>query len=144
MQNELSVFPITLQQDLLWSDMDAYQHVNNAVYFRYFEDARMAYFEKIGVNTYMAKHNVGPILASTNANYKTPLSYPDKLTIAARISNIHEKKLTMDYIVYSQTLDKVAATGSGLVVYFDYTQKHSCKIPDEIVKQITLIENSKV
>ena len=69
MQNELSVCPITLQQDLLWSDMDAYQHVNNAVYFRYFEDARMAYFEKIGVNTYMAEHQVGPILAATSADF---------------------------------------------------------------------------
>ena len=142
MQNEFQNYPIHIQQDVIWGDMDSYQHINNAVYFRYFEDARMAYFEKLGVNTYMAEHNIGPILASTTANFKAPLSYPDKLSIATRISDIHSKKLTMDYIVYSHSLDTIAATGSGLVVYFDYTLNHSCEIPQTIVKQIALIENS--
>ena len=141
MHSELLSYPVSIQQNITWSDMDAYQHVNNAVYFRYFEDVRMSYFEKIGVNAYMSEHNIGPILASTTANYKAPLTYPDKLTIAARISTIHNKKLTMDYIVYSHSLDKIAAIGSGLVVYFDYNQHHSCQIPEPIIKQIKLIEH---
>lgn len=42
-------YPIVLSQDLIWGDMDAFEHVNNTVYFRYFEDARLAYFEKLGM-----------------------------------------------------------------------------------------------
>ena len=40
-------YPVVLTQDLVWSDMDAFKHVNNAVYFRFFENARIAYFEKV-------------------------------------------------------------------------------------------------
>jgi len=42
--------PFVISQDLIWRDMDAYQHVNNAVYFRYFEDVRMAFFESAGAS----------------------------------------------------------------------------------------------
>ena len=141
MKTEIEDSPVHIQQDLIWSDMDAYQHVNNAVYFRYFEDARMAYFEKIGVNTYMSEHQVGPILASTSADFKAPLNYPDTISIAARITDIHAKKFTMLYSVYSHNLNKVVAKGSCLIVYFDYSQGRSCEIPNSILKQINSLEN---
>jgi len=142
MQNELKNFPIIIQQELIWNDMDAYQHVNNAVYFRYFEDARMQYFEKIGINQYKEAHNLGPILATTTADYKAPLIYPDTINIGARITDIHSKKFSMQYIVYSQKMQKIAATGSALIVYFDYTPRHSCVIPDYIREQIHSFEKS--
>ena len=41
-------YPLVLSEDVIWGDMDAYGHVNNKVYFRYFEDARIAYFDRIG------------------------------------------------------------------------------------------------
>ena len=43
-------YPVVLSQDIIWGDMDAFGHVNNTVYFRYFEDARIAYFDQIGVH----------------------------------------------------------------------------------------------
>ena len=46
MNELLTDYPIVITQEVIWADMDAYRHVNNAVYFRYFESARMAYFEK--------------------------------------------------------------------------------------------------
>lgn len=140
MKTELDEYPIKIQQDLIWSDMDAYQHVNNAVYFRYFEDARMAYFEKIGVNTYMNENQIGPILATTTADFKAPLTYPDTLSISARITAIHAKKFTMEYSVYSHNLHAIAGTGTALIVYFDYSQKQSCEIPNSIIKQIKRLE----
>ena len=140
MKTEIDDYPVHIQQDLLWSDMDAYQHVNNAVYFRYFEDARMAYFEKIGVNTYMSEHQVGPILASTSADFKAPLNYPDTISITARITDIHTKKFTMQYSVYSHNLNKVVALGSSLIVSYDYKHRISCEIPNSILKQINSLE----
>jgi len=140
MHNKLKDYPINIQENLIWGDMDAYQHINNTVYFRYFENVRMRYFEEVGVNTYMSEHNIGPILASTTANFKAPLTYPDQLSIAARISDIQAKKLTMEYIVYSHKLEKIAATGSGLVVYFNYKQSNTCVIPSIIVNKINAIE----
>ena len=55
-------FPVTLFQDVIWGDMDAYGHVNNTVYFRYFEDARWEFFNRFGVNEYKLKHKGGVLV----------------------------------------------------------------------------------
>ena len=133
-------FPVFLNKELIWGDMDAYQHINNTVYFRYFEDVRMAYFEKIGVNDFMQKHSIGPILASTKAEYKAPLVYPDTVTIAAKIYQAHGKKIHMNYAVFSQQLDTIVAEGEALVIYFNYAKKQSCAIPEKILNEIKRLE----
>ena len=58
-------YPVVLNQDIIWGDMDAFGHINNSVYFRYFEDARIAYFDQIGVHEHKKQFGVGPILATT-------------------------------------------------------------------------------
>jgi acyl-CoA thioester hydrolase len=136
MNDCLKDYPIVMQQEVIWSDMDAYQHLNNTVYLRYFEDSRMRLFEQAGVVTYMEKHQVGPILASTNCNFRAPVTYPDTVHIAARIDEIKTRTIKMSYAVYSQKLDKLAAEGEGLVVFFDYKRNHSCEIPAVIVSAL--------
>lgn len=133
-------YPIVLSQKILWGDMDAFEHVNNTVYFRYFEDARMAYFEKLGVPGYMTQMNVGPILAATNCNFKLPLNYPDYIQIAVRSKILSSKKIQMEYLVYSENFEAIAAEGEGLIVYYDYKHGKSCEIPEQIVAAINEIE----
>ncbi len=126
-------YPIILSQDVIWGDMDAFEHVNNTVFFRYFEDARWEFFNRFGVNEYKAKHNIGPILATTSCNFKLPLTYPDRIHIGARYTILSPKKISMEYVVYSEKLDGIAAEGEGLLIYYDYGQGRSCEIPGEIL-----------
>ncbi|MCP5325341.1 MAG: acyl-CoA thioesterase [Oceanospirillaceae bacterium] len=135
----LAEFPIVIHQPVIWNDMDAYQHVNNTVYFRYFEDARMAYFEKTRVSEFKELHGIGPILASTRCDFRAPLTYPDNLRIGARVVEIAEKKFVMQYRVVSEKLNAVAAEGEGLIVYYDYQNARSCKIPAEILSAMQAI-----
>lgn len=139
MNNLKDQFPLVLSQDLLWNDMDAYQHINNTVYFRYFEDARIAYFVKAKINEYMETTQVGPILASTSCNFRAPLTFPDTIQIAARVENISTKTFTMKYVVYSERIKKVAAEGEGLIVYYDYRRKRSCEIPELILSALNAL-----
>ena len=129
-------YPIILFQDVIWNDMDAFQHVNNTVYFRYFEDARWEFFNKIGVNEYKAKHNIGPILAATSCDFKLPLTFPDRIHIGARYTIPSPKKINMKYAVYSEKLDGIAAEGESLLVYYDYSQNRSCEIPSDLLDRI--------
>ena len=126
-------YPIILFQDVIWGDMDAFEHINNTVYFRYFEDARLEFFNRFGVNEYKAKHKIGPILAATNCNFKLPLTYPDRIHIGARYKTLPPKKINMEYVVYSEKLNGIAAEGEGLLVFYDYEQGRSCEIPSEIL-----------
>ena len=52
-------YPYTMEQDLVWGDMDAFQHLNNVAYFRLFESVRIAYFEKLGILSTMKIQSVG-------------------------------------------------------------------------------------
>jgi acyl-CoA thioester hydrolase len=132
--------PVVIQQDLIWNDMDAFQHINNTRYFRFFEDARIAYFEKIAILEHMEAHSIGPILASTRCDFRVPLTYPGRIQIAAWVDAIEKKHFTMKYRVYSEDLDKVAAEGDAVIVTYDYSSGKSCEIPEQIVSKIKELE----
>ncbi len=125
-------FPFVITQEVIWRDMDAYQHVNNAVYFRYFEDVRMAFFESIGAVRHKNETQVGPILASTRCDFRAPLEYPDRIQVATAIEDLRPKRFTMKYAVWSEAHDALAAEGEGLLVYYDYDAGRSCEIPEPI------------
>ncbi len=134
-------YPVAIKQHLVWGDMDAFQHINNTVYFRYFEDARITYFEKIKVIEYMQAHQIGPILASTSCNFRAPLAYPGTIQVAAMVKNIEKKSFVMQYKVYSEELSKIAAEGEGLIVYYDYRKGKSCEIPKQILSNLQRLES---
>ena len=129
-------YPIRLNQAVVWGDMDAFGHVNNTVFFRYFEDARWQFFNQFGVNEYKEKHNVGPILASTTCNFRLPLTFPDRIQIGARYDIVAPKKIIMTYAVYSEQHEAIAAEGESLLVYYDYQRGQSCAIPTDVLNQI--------
>ncbi len=133
-------YPVVLSQDIIWGDMDAFGHINNTVYFRYFEDARIAYFDQIGVHEQIKQFSVGPILATTQCNFRLPLDYPDRIKIATRSSILSAKKFNMEYVVFSERHGAIAAEGDGLIVYYDYANGKSCEIPNAIVSAIKELE----
>ena len=87
---------------------------------------------------------IGPILAETQCKFIRPLSYPDRITIGAIIDEIQEDRFLMNYAVSSKSNDdKLAAVGNGLVVYYDYGKNKKAKIPDEVLKEIHLIQKGQ-
>lgn len=141
MIDALDDYPVVLQQEVIWGDMDAFGHVNNTVYFRYFEDVRMAYFDKVGVTLSGSESRLGPILASVCCDFRLPLEYPDRIHIAARFAIDGLKKIRVHHRVYSERFQAVAAEGEGLIVYFDYSRGGSCEIPESIRSAIEALES---
>lgn len=133
-------YPVILTQDVSWGDMDAFEHVNNTVFFRYFEDARIAYLEKVGALEHMGRSNIGPILANAMCNFLLPLDFPDCIHIGVRANILSPKKMNMEFAVFSEKQDAVVARGEGLVVYYDYKKGRSCEIPETIVAAIEALK----
>ncbi len=132
----ISRFCITTKQPIIWGDMDAFQHINNTVYFKYFESVRVEYFEQTGINRLMCNENIGPILGATECKFLAPLTFPDSVILATNVSEIREKRFTMQYEVFSKKLEKVVAVGSGEIIYFDYINNKTCPIPDSIRQEM--------
>ncbi|HSJ25842.1 MAG TPA: thioesterase family protein [Longimicrobiales bacterium] len=130
----LEGFPITITVPVAWGEMDAFGHVNNIVYFRYFESARIAYLEAIGMR---GDGDVGPILASTHCRFRLPLAYPDTVHVGARATDVGDDRFTMEYRVVSERHGAVAADGGGVVVAFDYAAGRKTRLPDAVRRRIT-------
>ncbi|RMD88149.1 MAG: acyl-CoA thioesterase [Calditrichaeota bacterium] len=141
MENFLQDFPVVIEIPLHWGEMDAFAHLNNTVYFRYFESARIAYFEKIKYIDVMKSTGVGPILASTCCKFKFPLRYPDRVWVGARVVKIEADRFHMVYRIVSQTHNKIAADGEGLIVSYNYNENQKAILPDEIKQNILQLEN---
>ncbi len=127
----LDDFPIRLTMPVAWGQLDAFGHVNNTQFFRFFEDARIACFEQVGIAEHMRSHGVGPILAKTDCVFRRPLGFPDTVTCCARITEVGEDRFTMEYAVFSEAKG-LAAHGSGRIVMLDYDSGNKAPIPEAI------------
>ncbi len=133
-------FPVRVENAVRWGDMDAFGHVNNTIYFRYFECARIAYFERIGFVARLEDLRIGPIVAATDCRFRLPLTYPDRVVTAARVHDVGEDRFTMAYRVISERHGRLAAEGSARVVAFDYAARRKAALPAEVRAAIAEIE----
>ena len=121
MENKL--WPVQTTIPIQWGEMDAFNHVNNVVYIRWCETARIELFRKIwgdrGINMkeILEGNGVGPILANFNVNYKIPISYPDNVIIQTRVAKIGNTSFNVEHQVFTEKMgDSVAAEASSAVV----------------------------
>jgi acyl-CoA thioester hydrolase len=147
--NEYSVpsvlveFPATIRLPVQWGDQDAFGHVNNTVYFRWFESARIKYLERIDLSEQTAG-TLGPILAAVSCNYRRQVKYPDHVVIGARIMRIGRSSLAMSYSVWSEAQQAIVADGDSTIVAFDYAMNKSQPIPAALQEKIQEIEGGRL
>jgi len=136
----LAEYPVIVRQPIVWGDMDSYRHVNNVVYFRYFENARLEYFRQMGWFEYEEKTGIGPILASTKARFRRALTYPDTIAIGARAIDLGKDRFTLEHVIVSEQLQDVATEGTGLVVAFHYAENRKAPLTAELRQMIAALE----
>jgi len=141
LEDLLDGFPVVVTVNVAWGDMDAYQHVNNTRLFRYMEDARMTYFERTGVADLSGlPQGIGPILAQTACRFRAPLKYPDEVQVGARVVGVGQHSFKMEYRVVSVAMHKIVATGSAVVVAFDYVEEKKALLPDTWRRALSSVE----
>ena len=140
MDNSIDGYPVVIEIPIAWGEMDAFQHVNNVVYFRYFESARIAYFGRLKMMDIMNRTGIGPILAATSCRFKTPLTYPDTVLIGAKVAVIEADRFIMDHCVVSKKHQKIAAEGDAVIVAFNYRENKKTVMPEELKQLILDIE----
>ncbi|KJY73812.1 acyl-CoA thioesterase [Vibrio nigripulchritudo] len=141
METLLKEFPTVTEIQVAWGEMDALQHVNNVVYFRYFETARLDYFKKIGLLVDIQQSQIGPVLSETQCRYKLPVTFPDTLWIGSRVIDIQDDRFTKEYHAFSEKWGKIATIGKATCVMFDFKNNTKTRIPDNIRDSILSVES---
>ena len=143
MSDPLAGFPVIVEQAVMWGEMDAYRHVNNTVYFRYFENARLELFRRLDWPAIEAATGVGPILHSTRARFRKALAYPDTVRIGARISSVAEDRFTVEHVIVSVKLGEVVTEGESTVVAFRHDRGVKAAIPEELLRRMRILGNGE-
>lgn len=117
--NETPMKPVfESEMDVRWGDMDAFNHVNNASYLRYIEEARVLWFKQISPD--WADPDCAPILAAAQMNYRRPIGWPERLRIVMGAERIGGKSLTLSHRIESATqADVLYADGHTVLVWVD-------------------------
>ena len=136
--SQLTQFPIIYEQKVAWGDMDAFGHVNNVMYYRYIESARIAYFDLLNI----FEQNVLTVVSSSQCKYLKPVFYPDTLHIGARVEEVRNSAMRMHYILYSTQQQTVVAEGEAVIVFVDKIQMKKTLIPELLRQSIFDLESS--
>jgi acyl-CoA thioester hydrolase len=123
-----------------WGDMDANAHVNNVMYFRYVEHARLKYFHDLGFSREQRDSGIGPILAWADCRFRRPLAYPDTVSIGVKIIETGEDWFMMQAVIVSHKLKEVAAAGQQRLVSYDYGKHRKAPLPEDVRQRIAEFE----
>ena len=130
-------YPLHLEIETRWRDLDAFGHVNNAVFATYIETARGTLFKKW--NLPFDGKGQSLIVASITINYHQQLKHPTNIIIGQKITRIGNTSFDVESALFNKSnTEKPIATSKVIVVCFDFEKQKS--IP--VFKQI--IEDSKL
>ena len=137
----LAVFSVVIELPVQWGEQDSFGHVNNIIYFRWFESARIAYLERLNLRGGpRGPDPIGPILASIKCDFRRQLTYPDQVLVGARVTRIGRSSIGMAHLVWSRAQRAVAAEGDSTLVVFDYQAGRPHPVPDSLRQAIAALE----
>ncbi|MFH7809568.1 acyl-CoA thioesterase [Acinetobacter sp. BSP-153] len=119
-------YPLVYTQQVAWGDMDAFGHVNNVMYYRYVESARLAYIERTGI----LSSDILTVVASNQCKYLKPVFYPDQLSIGARIEELRNSAFRMHYLLWSEQQQSIVAEAEAVIVCVDKVNMQKTLIPE--------------
>ena len=135
---ELAQYPIVYDQKIAWGDMDAFGHVNNVIFYRYIESARLAYLDQLDI----LSEPLLTVVLSNQCHYLKPVVYPDQLKVGVKVEEIRNSAFRMKYTLYSEEQKSIVANAEAVIVCVDKESMQKIKIPEYIVDKIKQLEQS--
>ncbi|MBM4213971.1 MAG: acyl-CoA thioesterase [Gammaproteobacteria bacterium] len=120
-----------------WMDNDAYQHINNAVYYSFFDTVANNFLIEHGALDIGKSAVVGFIVASS-CSYRKPIAYPAKLDAAFRVNRIGTSSVEYGVAVFEENVTEPAAFGTYTHVFVERESGKSVSIPEKIRSALEL------
>jgi acyl-CoA thioester hydrolase len=126
---------VCLDMDIRFRDIDAMGHVNNAVFFTYFEEGRKAFLEEVlGI---VQPSDYPFIMARIECTFKAPLRLGDRPVCETWIRDVENRKFSFRYrVIDRDSADLIYAEGESIMVFYDYSAGRSVPISSEVKKRI--------
>lgn len=118
-----------------WGDMDSYGHVNNTVYFRYMEQARVEYLEQLGFK--VMPRGSAPVIINAACTFLIPMNYPGLVEVKMFCGQPGRSSVQTHYELRLQGDETLYATGDSKIVWMDVQSGKSVPIPDHLRTELT-------
>ena len=121
--------------DVRWGEMDAFGHLNNVMYFRYFEEARALWLASLGVG--LTLEDDGPVLVSSGATYFHPVVYPARMRVRCYPELLGNTSFTVRHEVLLEGDDSntVYTEGRAKIVWISRETERPTRVPD-VIRQL--------
>lgn len=139
----LHEFPVVVTLPIQWGELDAYGHVNNVVFLKWFESARARYGSRVGVDMTPNSSGYGAIVASVSCQYLRPLSYPGDVIVGVRVTRMSIGSVTLGFCIVDARTGVPAAEGNCDAVLYDHSNQRPCPIPDFIREAVEELEGKQ-
>lgn len=115
--------------DLRWRDLDAFNHVNNANFMTYVEEARIRWFESAG-DDWLSNGRI-PLLAAVQMNYRLPIPYPARVFVELLTQRVGNSSLTLGHRIVGED-DRLYADGHSVLVWIEMASGRPVPLPDAV------------
>jgi len=120
-----------LQLRIDWADLDLFGHVNNVIFFKYIQAARVDYCESIGLTSLTNSEGNSFMVASSQCQFKKPLLYPGEVIVYVRIGWIKNTSFQLTYQLFDSQ-GMLVAEGTDVLVAYNHHQKQKIMITDAL------------
>jgi len=125
-------YPHFLSIDTRWSDNDLYGHVNNVVYYSYFDTVVNEYLIRHGVLDLEAGKTIG-LVVETHCSYFASLAFPERIDAGLRVTRLGTTSVRYEVGIFSAGSEQPAAQGHFVHVYVDRDTRRPAPLPEALV-----------
>jgi acyl-CoA thioester hydrolase len=121
-----------------FGDLDAMRHLNNVVFLRYFETARIAYLRELvpwHEPSNPEGEGFGLIFAECHINYRSPVHFDEEVAVRCSIGDMRRSSFRVHFRM--EAGDRLAAEGYGVLVGFDYATQRAMSLPERLRERLT-------
>ncbi len=136
---DLAKFKFKIVETVKFHEVDLLGVCNNAVYFNYFEDARLAFAKEMVIKYKLEKFfqdNSFFIIAHNEADYFQPAYLDDELTVLTRVEFVRTSSYGYEHLIIKNSTNEIITHGRGVVVHIDKETKVPAPLPTEIIEAI--------
>jgi acyl-CoA thioester hydrolase len=130
-------FPFVHSEDVRFSDLDGFGHVNNAVFLTYLEQARLAWFGHYAADEPMPLRDV--ILARTEIDFRSQVVFGETVGIGVRPSRVGTKSFELEFEL--RVGDRLVAEAKSVLVGYDYASGRSVEVPERWRRRLQVTES---
>ncbi|SAK71761.1 thioesterase family protein [Caballeronia temeraria] len=119
-----------------WSDNDVYGHINNVVYYSYFDTVVNEYLLRAGVLDFSEGETIG-LVVETRCNFFAPVVFPEPIEAGLRVEKLGNTSVRYEVAIFTQGSDEAAAQGHFVHVYVDRVTRRPVPLPAPLVDALT-------